>query len=37
MPGKVWDEIIYTFPNLNGVAVNVRNGQAISSHTLNCV
>ena len=23
MPGKVWDEIIYPFPNVNGATVEV--------------
>ena len=23
MPGKVWDEIIYPFPNFNGVTIEV--------------
>ena len=31
---KVWDEISYPFPNLNGATVEVGNGQVISSHTL---
>ena len=34
MPCKVWDEIIYSFLNLNGCTVKFKNGQVISSHTL---
>ena len=32
---KVWDEIMYPFPNLNGCTIEVcGNGKVISSHTL---
>ena len=31
---NVWDEIICSFPNFNGVTLGVGNGQVISSHIL---
>ena len=36
MPGKVWDEIIYPFPNFNAAEqpLSFVNGSVISSHTL---
>ena len=34
MPSKLWDEITYPFPNLNGGPVKFENGEAISSHHL---
>ena len=34
MPSKLWGEITYTFPNVNGGTVNFVNGEALPSHTV---
>ena len=34
MSSKVWDEIIYPFPNFNSCIVEVGNGKGISPHTM---
>ena len=34
MPSKVWNEITYPFPNLNGATVEVKDGYVIPTHNL---